>query len=178
MSEPQWGSSPTTQPEQVEKKKTVKLNAAQLTSFLLHPARPSFVLSLTAVLEPTTARPSAWKFDVGELLDINSHDTPLVYRWVVRTSPRKYVTAVDEVGRIARRLLPAQRRHYSATYWPPAARHKHNYERLPKKRLLDRNHCCLMYGHINWPYFRGRHQSVLRSSAKSLDFGPYITSDM
>lgn len=135
-------TSLATQPEQVEGEKTVKLKAAQLTSFLLHPAWPSLLLSLTVVLEPTTARPKAWKFDVGELLDINSHDTPLVYRWVVRTSPRKYVTGVDKVGRLERRLLPAQQRHYSPTCWPEVTlRHSanDNYDRAPKKRHLDWN---------------------------------------
>ncbi|CAK6954904.1 Hypothetical predicted protein [Scomber scombrus] len=35
---------------------TGNLQTAQLTSFLLHPARPGWLLSHTAALEPTTAR--------------------------------------------------------------------------------------------------------------------------
>lgn len=109
-----------TQPEQVEEeKKDSKVKIGSTYQLPLHPARPS-LLSLTAVLDPTTARPNAWKLDVRELLDINSHDTPLVYRWVVRTSPRKYVTAVDKVRKFERRLLPAQQRHYSPTCWSEA----------------------------------------------------------
>lgn len=126
------------------------------------------------MLDQTTARPNAWKFDVGELLDINSHDSPLVYRWVVRPSPRKYVTAADKVRRLERRLLPAQQRHCSDTFWSEGAwQHprKCSYDNAPKNRHFDWNHCCLMYRHFNGAYFR-------RSTAKILDFGPHIIPDM
>lgn len=90
--------------------KTGNLQTAQLTSFLLHPARPGLLLSHSSVLKPTTVRGRDRKTDKRERLVINSHDTPPVYRCVVRTSPRKYVTAADKVETLERHLLAALQR--------------------------------------------------------------------
>lgn len=93
------------------------------------------------MLDPTTTRRNRKKTDNSELLVINSHDNPPVCGWVVRTSPRKYVTAVnvaetlEENYRAAALLQP----HLPATGGvAPSCRHRGCVRQLPNTLLIPR----------------------------------------